>query len=142
MKKVMHGKLYDTDTARECGVFTNSARSQFDFYKETLYEKKTGEFFLHGFGHAASRYAENIDGNARGPGEMILPMSFDQAQVWAEEHLSADEYQHMFGDIQEDEATEVMFFKIPVLAADKLRRKAKDRNQSATDVVVEFIKTL
>ena len=64
MKKIINGKLYDTDTAKEMGTGCASCSPRdFHYYSETLYRKRTGEYFLYGEGGPASRYAERVDNN-------------------------------------------------------------------------------
>lgn len=51
MKKIINGKKYDTETATSVGEYSsNYACSDYKHYDETLYKKKTGEFFLYGEG--------------------------------------------------------------------------------------------
>ena len=40
-------------------------------------------------------------GNSGGPGEKIMPMTMDEAQSWAEEHLDGDDYIAIFGEPEE-----------------------------------------
>ncbi len=51
MKKVIDGKVYDTETATLKAEWENmyDARN-FNYVEEQLYQKKTGEFFLYGYG--------------------------------------------------------------------------------------------
>lgn len=53
MKKIIDGKMYNTETAKECGTWDNCEYG-FNRVEETLYRKKTGEFFIHGEGGANS----------------------------------------------------------------------------------------
>ena len=49
MRKIINKKMYNTNTAVEIASCSNDAStSDFDYYEETLYKKKTGEFFLYG----------------------------------------------------------------------------------------------
>lgn len=49
MKKIISGKVYDTETAKELGSWSNMADYRnFSQFSETLYLKKTGEFFYTG----------------------------------------------------------------------------------------------
>ena len=76
MKKIIEGRLYSTDTAKMVGEYqSREGRSSFSYYEEQLYQKRTGEFFLYGYGHAASPYAERIDRSTRGPGSKIINFS-------------------------------------------------------------------
>ncbi len=55
MKKIINGKRYDTDTAEAVGYWDSKVgKSSFRWYEETLYQKRGGEFFLYGYGHASS----------------------------------------------------------------------------------------
>lgn len=58
MKKIINGKKYDTETANAVGAYANSGRwCDFTHYEETLYQKRTGEYFLHGEGGPMTKYA-------------------------------------------------------------------------------------
>lgn len=72
MKKVINNKTYDTKTAKPVGVYTYVFAGDFRKVTETLYRKKTGEFFLHGVGGPASRY----------PRETIIPLTNSAAEVF------------------------------------------------------------
>lgn len=99
MKKIINSKLYNTDTAKEIGYYTWG--SGFDKVEETLYLKRTGEFFLHGAGGARSKYG-GYDGNSWYWGQDIIPLSADDAREWAEKHCDPDVYQKYF-EISDDD---------------------------------------
>ena len=108
MKKVISGRLYDTETAREVGEWDNGLGGRdFGLEVETLYRKRTGEYFLHGWGGAASRYAEQVGANSWGAGAEIRPLTYEQAREWAERRLGADAYQEEFGPAPEGEGEAV-----------------------------------
>lgn len=101
MKKIINGKKYDTDTAKEMGYFQSGCnRSSFDFYEEILYKKKTGEYFLYGNGRANSKYSESCGNECWGI-STIIPYTEDEAKKWAEKHLTCDEYESCFGEVDE-----------------------------------------
>lgn len=103
MKKVIKGRVYCTDTAKELGYWSNTAnRSDFAWSCETLYKTKSGQYFLHCEGGPMSRYASHF-GNNSGYGEKIEVLSIDQAKTWAEERLDGDEYEEIFGVPEEDD---------------------------------------
>lgn len=102
MKSIINGKKYDTETAKEIGCDGNNlSRRDFKWWAEVLYQKRTGEFFLYGEGGPASRYAVSEDGHGWESGKKIIPLSEDKARKWAEEHLDVDEYEEIFGEVQE-----------------------------------------
>ena len=101
MKKIINGKKYDTETATELGSRWNGlGKRDFGHVTETLYKKKTGEYFLHGEGGPLTTYSESCGGGWSG-GEKIIPYSERMAREWAEEYLDADEYESIFGEVEE-----------------------------------------
>lgn len=98
MYKVIKGARYNTETAKCLASWSAPcAVSDFKYYEETLYRTKAGNYFLHGEGHGASPYRKREpDGWTHG--EKIIPMTYEQAQAWAEEHIDGDEYEDIFGD--------------------------------------------
>ena len=101
MKAIINGKKYNTDTAKPVGSWSNClSRRDFNFCVETLYRKKTGEYFLHGIGGAETRYCQYY-GDMRSGGEKIIPMTEPEARAWAERRLTADEYEEIFGEVEE-----------------------------------------
>ena len=75
MKRIIDGRRYDTSTAEEIATATHGYKSEFSYYEETLYCKRTGEYFLYGYGHGESKYAKQVLGDW-GPGEDIIPMDY------------------------------------------------------------------
>lgn len=125
MKKVINGKLYNTETAKKVASWYSSyARNDFHYYEEELYQKKTGEFFLYGEGNAASPYSRSCGQNEWCGGERIEPLTYKEAQKWAEDHLDGDEYCEIFGEPDEDAEDEKMTVRLSAAAAAKLAREA------------------
>lgn len=100
MNKIINGKRYDTETAKLTGVYSCGIRTSFSFYEEKLFLKKTGEWFLYGSGGPKSKYSDCGDGNMWGI-EKIIPYTEDEAKKWAERHMDADEYETLFGKVEE-----------------------------------------
>ena len=102
MRKIINKKMYDTDTAEFVEVFENTPyRSNAYYFKEKLYRKKTGEFFLYGYGNAASKYCQSDAVGMREPGKKIVPMSEDEAKTWVERYCDVDTYIELFGAVEE-----------------------------------------
>ena len=72
-----------------------------DYWCEDLYLKRTGEYFIHGQGGPMSKYSKRTGQNEWSYGHEIRPLSLDEAKAWAEKHLSGDEYEKIFGKVQE-----------------------------------------
>lgn len=138
MKKVINGRLYDTSTAKELAKYEYSYRSQFDYYSEALYRKKTGEYFIYGYGHADSPYKKRIDHSTWGPGEKITPISWDEAREWAEANLSADSYGEIFDPVVD--GRETLSISISADAAETARREASKASKSLSAYIESLIK--
>ena len=96
MKKIINGRLYDTETAKLIGTWRNGlGSSDFCYCAEDLYQKKTGEYFLHGSGGALSAYGK-LCGTDWCYGQNVIPMTEKEVKAWAEEHLTAEEYMELF----------------------------------------------
>lgn len=102
MKKIINGRMYNTDTAKRlCWASSDCGCRDFSYWKEELYQKRTGEFFLYGEGGPASPYSRRCGQSEWSDGWSIKPMTEQQARKWAERNLSADEYIEIFGEPEE-----------------------------------------
>lgn len=137
MNKVIKGKRYDTETAKELLTHhSDYSTRDFNYYRETLYQKRTGEFFLYGVGGAASRYAERV-GDMWGGGERIIPYSIAQAKEWVEKHFDADEYEEVFGKV-EDEKT-ALKLSLDMATVTELKRIAVAKGMTASELVTRLV---
>ena len=96
MKKVINGKKYDTSTATFIDTYTYKYPSDFEYFNEDLYQKKTGEFFLDGEGGAASKYAQDGETGGRISGSKMIPLTETEAQAWVEKHADAELYEELW----------------------------------------------
>lgn len=127
MKKVIKGKLYDTDKAKLMGSYEYTARGwDLYYFEEKLYQKRTGEFFLYGEGGPGSKYCEPAGGNFWRGSADIIPLTYQFAREWAEEHLDADTYMAIFGPIVEDDNYEEYFPFLSPEEVQALREKHPD----------------
>ena len=96
MRKIINGKKYDTDTAKCIGCKNNIgcgndkvlSSTDYFFWEICLYRKKTGEYF--------TSYHENARDK-----EVITPISEEEAMKWCENHLSVEEYEEIWGEVEE-----------------------------------------
>ena len=140
MKKIINGKVYDTDTAKELGSWGNGGTwRDFSHIEETLYRKKTGEFFLHGEGGPATKYAQPAGQNSWSGGDRIMPMSYAEAREWAEEHLEAEEYEAIFGAVTEDESRVQVCYSLSVATVEIIKRKAAELGISASAYIEQLV---
>lgn len=102
MKKIINNRLYDTDTAKEIAIDGNGLSPRdFRSYSETLYLKRTGEYFLYGEGGPMTKYARSFGDSARTGGSDIIPLTAEEAREWGEKHMNADDYIAAFGPVEE-----------------------------------------
>ena len=141
MKKTINGKLYDTETAREMGSWSNTWDTR-DFHRvaETLYLKRTGEFFLHGEGGPMTKYAVSLSDNSWRGGDQIIPLTAARARQWAEEHLDADDFASIFGMPNEGEDTAAMNIQIDAALMARLRQMASDEGITLTACVEKLLR--
>lgn len=142
MKQIIRGKRYDTDTAKEMGSTYYSNPSDFNYWEETLYRKQTGEFFLYGEGGPATKYAVSIGQNQWSGGWKILPLTPENAAAWAEENLSADKYEEIFGVVEDDGEKKIATFSLSTAAIEKLRNAAAKRGATMSGIIEDLIATL
>lgn len=139
MKKIINGKVYNTETARLVGHWNlDESVTDFSWYEEDLYRKKTGEYFIHGSGNAASKYAEHAYGLWEG-GAAIIPLTFEQARDWTEEHLEADEYIAEFGDPGEGDEDVQILVKVSPKAKSMLDEMRSREGITLSQAVERFI---
>lgn len=128
MKKIITNKLYDTDTAKKiCHASDRDDANPDNYWTETLYRKRTGEFFLHCSGGAASRYARKLGQGKWESGEEIIPLSLENARNWANAHLLEKEFDEIFSS-PKDVGKVSLFIQVPSDLAAWVRMKSSEQN--------------
>jgi len=100
VKRIINGKLYNTETAK-CVASFDAEYDERDSFSESLYIKKTGEWFL-----LTERRPEDLEfvyygGNCGGQGYDIEPYSENQAKEWLVAYDFVDVYIEYFGEPEE-----------------------------------------
>lgn len=81
MRKVIQGKVYDTETAKlMCGVTCDVYGSDFAWHDTNLYRSPKGQWFLAGEGNGFSMWGRDGVGGGGIPGEGIRLLSDDEAR--------------------------------------------------------------
>ena len=141
MKQIIKNRKYDTETARECGAWTDGKGwRDFSHVEETLYCKRTGEYFLHGQGGPASRYAESAGQNSWSGGSRLIPLTYESAREWGEEHLSTDAYEAEFGEVVEDESAATLILSLTASTVETIRRRAREQGMTVSGYIASLIK--
>lgn len=139
MKKIINGKRYDTSTAKELSSYSYGYPRDFEHWEETLYRKSTGEFFLHGEGGPSSKYAESAGGNCWTGGEKIIPLTLDEAKQWAEKHLDGDEYEEIFGEVEESTEKRTVTFSLPEHVIEAIKNSASGKQMSMSEYIAQLV---
>lgn len=140
MNKVIRGKRYNTETAKLVGTWEANEPENSDFWeKEELYQKRSGEFFLIGQGGAQTQYARFSMGGESKPGIELRPIEPEEASDWAEEHLTADEYEALFGPVAEDGSRGRITLTLLNSTIDTVRREAQRRKMNFNEYLEKLI---
>jgi hypothetical protein len=82
MKKIINRKIYNTETAKLLGSWDNKCSySDYNYYSETLYKTKKGQFFLEVTG-----------------GDRLILLDDEEAMEWLEKRDFADLFCELFPD--------------------------------------------
>lgn len=143
MKKIINGRRYDTDAAREMASASSAVgRNDFGFWEETLYRKSTGEYFIYGEGGPASKYAESCGGNSWSGGRRIIPLTLEEAQEWAEKHLDGDDYEEIFGAIEETSEKRTVTFSLTGATIEKITQMSLAQGITKSEVIERLVNGL
>lgn len=132
MKKIINNKVYDTATAKKVGEWYKNWEDQMYRVTEELYRKRTGEFFLYGYGGPGSKYGVSSGNGNWSSSEEIIPLTYESAQKWAENYLDGDEYEAIFGEVVEDDTKTMVAIYIQSSKAEQYKRAAAQAGMSLT----------
>lgn len=121
------------------GYYQHLYPRDFGYVCEELYRKTTGEFFLYGEGGAASKYRERTTDGMWCGGEKIIPLKLKEAQAWAEEHLDGDEYEKIFGEVDEAGEKQTVAMSLDKATIEKVKRMAVEKGISVSEFVTQLI---
>lgn len=105
MKRIINGKVYDTDKAELIATadhenikhgYTKDAPHE----TQSLYRKKTGEFFL--YAPNGSTQMQNIRQHEYKHSGGFFPLTYEETKIWAERELTAEKWEEIFGDPEDN----------------------------------------
>ena len=102
MKKVINGKMYNTETAKMLADRTHGVWGNYSYAEEELYRKRNGEYFFRIYGQVLSPSLAWFDYQSGAcDGHWFVPIDESIAKKWAEENLDGDKYVLLFGEVEE-----------------------------------------
>jgi len=99
MKKVINGKMYNTETSDRLHRWDNgSYGNDFNSCEESLYKTKKGAYFIAGSGGPMSKYAKSCGSNNTCGSSDITPLSKAEAIEWLESHDGTEALEEHFSE--------------------------------------------
>lgn len=140
MRKVVNGRVYDTDTAKlVCEWDNGEMPSGLGYVYHGLHRKKTGEFFLHVCGGAATNWAKPTETGGTRRAEHVVLATYDEARALVEAHGTADEYEAVFGLCEDEPAVVITVRGVDAQAKALLDREASKTGRQLGEIVSECI---
>ena len=104
-----------------------------------MFQKRTGEYFLAGRGQALSKYSEIDSGTSFGS-EKIIPLTYNLAKQWAETNLESEEYEKIFGEVEEDNSRVTISLSLSATAVETAKRNAAQAGIGLSAYIESLIK--
>lgn len=117
MEKLINGRRYNTKTAQRLHSYTKNQR------KETLYCKRTGEFFL---------TVEKTDKTSQ-PFGVFYPLTLQEATTWAKQKGVPNQYAYLFDKDTPYPSKQTISVTIDGRLLDALDRRLENENQKRSD---------
>ena len=112
MKKVIKNKVYDTETAKK-----------YSSYKyDTLYQKKTGEFFIY---------------NSKS--DTITPLNYEDAEKWGCRYMKIEDFSKVFGETAENAEKKIISLSIRKDTREKLKKAAAIKGMTVSQYIEELV---
>ena len=87
-----------------------------------------------------TQYAQTVGTNSWSGGERIMPLTYSEAQKWAEEHLDGDEYETIFGQVAEDDSRVQVCYSLSASTVETIKRRASELCITASAYIESLIK--
>ena len=134
MKRIINNKVYDTNTAMYIGTYLGDWDDKTKWFREELYKKRTGEYFIYVEGGPESRHGK--DGQKS---EEIKPLNFEEAKHWGKKYLEEIEYMVEFEIDQDDDTMVRLHVKIPASLNDRLELGRSSMGVSKSELVIDAL---
>lgn len=100
-KKIINGRMYNTDTTEVLGSWDNGYPVGILVLKNKHFIKRKQVNILFMLMVAAQSNFGDCYGGHDCSGEKFIPMSVEQAQQWSEEYLTVEKYVEIWGEPEE-----------------------------------------
>jgi len=103
MQRVIGGRKFNTETAKFiCDISgPETDRGNFRYDSTYLYRTAHGRYFIAGHGGPLSRWRQSTGQNSWSGGEGIEAIDEAEARALAERHMWADNFEKVFGPVEE-----------------------------------------
>lgn len=136
MKKIINGRVYNTDTAGLVGMWNNeSAKDNAKIIRESLYKKHNHEFFIH---------KVVIVHDDKTNAEYLFPITYDEAKSFAKAKLKAEEYAAVFEVPETGDTNETITIKVTLTRTAKrlIDSEARRTNGTIGGIISRLAETL
>lgn len=86
MKKVIDGKVFNTETSESIASASYSSCGDFHYWFEELFLSRNGQFFLYGKGGPLSRYSVDSGNNTISGSINIILLTREEALQWCQDN--------------------------------------------------------
>jgi hypothetical protein len=132
VRTVIKNKVYDTATAQEI------TRHEHNDVTETLYRKKTGEYFAHFYNATADdTYKAGWHGK-----DKIAPFDFEEAKAWGLLRLDSDRYRELFeGQVGSDDIVGITV-RISAESLARLRKVQSETGETIAKILDRLVASI
>lgn len=123
MRKIIKGKLYDTNTSELMAHWDDDNHRVQD-----LFRKRTGEYYL----YCAEPWQ----------GQEIIPLSYADAEAWADQHLTPELYNAIFGPLPIDNASQRLTLNLTADTIAALKRESSRTGRTISQIIQELIEQI
>lgn len=96
MKKIINGKLYNTETAKTVISWKLHNRGDFQYASNTLYVTKKGNYFVAGCGGPLSEWSVSHGNGSYSSGEGLRDISEKTARELVAQYGTPEDYEKWF----------------------------------------------
>lgn len=136
MNKIINGKRYNTETAKELTQFIYISESEDRLYEDKLYIKKTGEFFIFSKSEKLIN-SEKLSKNKLDQKCEIIPLTLDEAKSWVNDNADFL-YDELF--VKNDYENILISVLLPKNIYNILKSESYIRQETQKDIIINSLR--